>query len=153
MIRPRGTAAALGADMYIVRCAEAAVADAPAAGPIIRVPHAPQNANPVVTVRPQLGQTVPSPVVEAGGTIAAAGGCIGVDEVVDRGGAAHAPAPGSVIAEEVSTGGGVEAPSGRDAIPPPLCWGARGVEGVTEGILGESFQGIPPLGFADVDKD
>src|SRR4051812_38956354 len=62
MIRPRGTAAALGFAMYVVRGGALPVA-ACAGGAPMRVPHAPQNATPGITMRPQVGQAVPSTVV------------------------------------------------------------------------------------------
>jgi len=48
--------------MYVVR-GGALPGAACAGGAAIRVPHAPQNAKPGITMRPQVGQAVPSTVV------------------------------------------------------------------------------------------
>jgi len=116
--------------MYIVRGAAAAAAPAAA----MRVPQAPQKANPGATMRPQLGQTVPS---TAGAVGACSTGCAaGVDVGRDA-----AQVPTSVLAPgDDVTGGGVTEPSVPDATPPPLWVGVMG-------IFGESFQGIPPFCF------
>jgi len=48
--------------MYVVRVGALPAAVADCAGAPIRVPQAPQNANPGVTMRPQVGHAVPSTV-------------------------------------------------------------------------------------------
>ena len=143
MIRPRGTTAAVGAAMYIVRAPDAADAGAPVAP--MRVPQAPQKANPVVTIRPQLGQGVlAAPVASCGcAEPETASGVAGADdELVDRG-AGGQPPPPATPDEDTTTGGGVADPMVPEATPPPLYWGPTG-------IFGESFHGIPPLGFGVV---
>jgi hypothetical protein len=117
--------------MYIVR------GEGAAAATFIRVPQAPQNANPGDTMRPQFGHTVPSTAAGAEATTAGDGvgaeaGCACGVVGIGRGAAQF---PGSV--DPGVSGGGVTAPSMPDATPPPLL-------GVM-GIFGESFQGIPPL--------
>ena len=157
-IRPRGTGALTGAG----RCPVAEAA--PALG--IRVPQAPQKANPVGTARPQLGQVVPSgascpdraagaaPRAEGPGVSAPVGkgkgvGCCTATETIDETAAcapevgrdAHVPAADELPPEEVVTGAGV----GSSAVPagtePFACEGA--------GIFGESPQGIPPFGLTE----
>ena len=73
---------------------------------------------------------------------------MGEGPVVERGGVQSLVVPDSVIGgADIAMGGGVSAPSVPEIIaPPPLC-------GPGVGILGESFQGIPPLGREDVDSD
>jgi len=118
--------------MYIVRGDGAA-----AAATFMRVPQAPQNANPGDTMRPQFGQTVPS--TGAGAEATTAGDGVGAETGCDCGavvtGRGAAQLPGSVVPGV--KGGGVTDPSMPEATPPPLA-------GVM-GIFGESFQGIPPL--------
>jgi len=103
----------------------------------MRVPQAPQNANPGDTMRPQFGQTVPSTDAAAEATTAGEG--VGTEVGCDCGagdtGRGAAQFPWSVVPGV--KGGGVTEPSMPEATPPPLV-------GVM-GILGESFQGIPPL--------
>jgi len=142
MIRPRGTTAAAGAAMYIVRAAVAA--DAAAAGAPMRVPQAPQKANPAVTIRPQLGHGVPgAPVASCGcAEPETASGVAGADDELVVRGAGGQPPP-AVTPDEETTGGGVDVPMVPEATAPPLCWGLTG-------IFGESFHGIPPLGFGVV---
>jgi len=131
-MRPRGTGAAAGADMYIVRGDGAAAAAA-----FMRVPQAPQKANPGGTMRPQFGHGVPSTAAGAEATTAGDGVGTGAGcawGVPDTGrGAAQLPAS----VDPGVSGGGVAAPRMPEATPPPLL-------GVM-GIFGESFQGMPPL--------
>ena len=133
-IRPRGTGAAPGAAAFAARWG-LLVAPAPA----MRVPQAPQNANPGATIRPQVGQGVPSAEEprEVDAPVAAGGR-------VDQ-------AAGSTAA--ALTGGGVGPPPRNPdadalaaAVPaadaPPFCKVGAAI-GV--GILGESFHGMPPF--------
>src|SRR4051812_46807482 len=102
MIRPRGTTAAFGADMYMVFCDPAAADEAAAAGdaPDIRVPHAPQNAKPGLTIRPQLGQGCPSTVACSPADV---NDDDGVEDIGDRADGAGARSAAAVGAE--TTGG------------------------------------------------
>jgi hypothetical protein len=130
--------------MYMVRAPDAADAAAPV-GPM-RVPQAPQKANPAVTIRPQFGHGVPAaPVVSCGcaepETVSGVAGAD--DELVVRGAGGQPPPPATPDEDDETTGGGVDAPMVPEATAPPLCWGLTG-------IFGESFHGIPPLGFGVV---
>jgi len=82
------------------------------------VPQAPQNAKPTWTLRPQFGQAI-SP---AGPPVGLSGA-----GVVD---------------------GWIPAPVERGAAPGPASGLGGSWKGTGAGILGESFQGIPPLGLA-----
>ena len=155
MIRPRGTgvAAGFGAAMDMVFCPPAAPLPV-APGITIRVPQAPQNANPGFTGRPQLGQAetnagvgwgAASPIVPAFAGVErdpatardCAQGAGGTSFTVVSGAARPAGADvtgGSVVAPTDPEAAGVTARAAR--------------AGTDAGILGESFQGIPPFGFA-----
>jgi hypothetical protein len=96
MMRPRGTAAALGFDMYIVRGGALPPAAAAGAGAPMRVPHAPQNAKPGVTMRPQFGHAEPSTVLgpeEFAAAVPAAG-------LEDHAGASEVDVAEAVVGEE-----------------------------------------------------
>jgi hypothetical protein len=130
----------------------------------MRVPHEPQKANPGFTGRPQLGQMMPS-----GGDIVAGGLTPANDagELAGRGvgvrgptsGAAAAtgalaarlgrvPAAVMVPALTVEVGAGPADAGIELAAAPPIPAGmAPGVGVSGAGILGESFQGMPPRGF------
>jgi hypothetical protein len=156
MRRPRGTAAgaAPGWPMYIVRgCAAAAAADG--AGAPMRVPQAPQNAKPGVTERPHEGQVTPSGAAAgpdmwplACEATAPTGDNTGGDGVGLDARLGSTPAAvmlptlldedGPDIAGDGVTTTATDGGSG-------LLLGG-GVSGI--GILGESFQGMPPFGLA-----
>jgi hypothetical protein len=119
----------------------AAADEATAAGgaPDIRVPHAPQNAKPGVTIRPQLGQVCPSMDVW-GVCWPADDAAVAVAVAADsRTGARSA----AVVGGAATDGGGVKDPMTPEAVAPPFC--NDGAAAVDAGIFGESFQGIPPF--------
>jgi hypothetical protein len=100
---------------------------------VMRVPQAPQKANPGWTVLPHVGQMI-SP---AGPAMTGPG----VGPVADT----CAAAPGGRAA---ATGGGVTSDGPPPLVPVTLGPGVAPKDGMGFGIFGESFQGMPPRGFA-----
>ena len=106
----------------------------------MRVPQAPQKAKPGGTGRPQFGQLEPSGAATGAGATAGA-----VAAPTDDERAPNQPAATSVDAAGMATGAGVgDAANEPAATPPP----ADDPGATTEGIFGESFQGIPLFGLA-----